>query len=94
MVYAPHENIADAIKRAGLPETHRIHWSEARKAEVVQAVREDRISFEEARERYLLSASEFRQWEELVDRRHRRPVEPKLPPEMRLQRAGYRLENA
>mgnify|MGYP001764416332 CR=1 FL=1 len=94
MVYAPHETVADAIKRAGLPETHRIHWSEARKAEVVQAVREERISFEEARERYLLSASEFRRWEELVDRRHRTIVQPKLPPEARAQAGAQRFEDA
>lgn len=94
MPYAPHESVADAIKRAGLPKTHRIHWSEARKAEVVQAVRDEVISFEEARQRYLLSTSEYRQWEELVDRRHRAPVQPKLPPEARLRTEALRFEDA
>jgi hypothetical protein len=55
MVYAPNENVTDAIKRAGLPRNHDIHWSKARKEEVVQAVREKLISFDEARWRYLLS---------------------------------------
>ena len=94
MPYAPHESVADAIKRAGLPRTHRIHWSEARKAEVVQAVRDDVISFEEARQRYLLSTSEYRQWEELVDRRHSVAVQPKLPPEARLRAETHRFEDA
>lgn len=94
MVYAPHETVADAIRRSGLPRSHRIHWSQARKAEVVQAVRNDVISFEEARERYLLSSSEFRQWEELVDRRHSAAVQPKLPPEARLRAEAQRFEDA
>lgn len=81
MPYAPHETVADAIKRVGLPKTHRIYWPEARKAEVVRAVRKQVISFAEARERYLLSHSEFREWEDLVDRRHRNEVKPKQPPE-------------
>jgi len=59
-------SIADAIKQAGLPMSHRVHWSKSRKADVVKAVREDIISFSEARERYLLSRSEFEQWEREV----------------------------
>ncbi len=70
MVYAPHETVSDAIKRAGLPQTHRIHWSEARKEDVVRAVHDRLISFDEARWRYLLSRTEFRQWEKQVDARH------------------------
>ena len=49
--------IADAIKSYyALPKTHRVHWSKARKDEVVRAVHDKAISFHEARERYLLSA--------------------------------------
>ena len=72
MPYAPHETVADAIKRAGLPEDHNIHWSESRKEEVVKAVRNKLISFDEARWRYLLSRSEFESWERTVDNRQRR----------------------
>ncbi|MEE1877161.1 DUF1153 domain-containing protein [Altererythrobacter litoralis] len=90
MPYAPHETVADAIKRAALPTTHRIYWSAARKAEVVRAVRKQVISFAEARERYLLSHSEFREWEDLVDRRHRDEVQPKRPPEA----VRHKLEEA
>lgn len=72
MPYAPHETVSDAIKRAGLPKDHDIHWSAARKEEVVRAVRDKLISFDEARWRYLLSKSEFESWAEQVDRRDRR----------------------
>jgi len=64
MAYPRNISIADAIKSYyALPRNHRVHWSKARKDEVVRAVRERRISFHEARERYLLSRSEFEQWE-------------------------------
>ena len=64
MAYPRNVSIADAIKSYyQLPRTHRVHWSKARKDEVVRAVRDRAISFHEARERYLLSRSEFDQWE-------------------------------
>ena len=64
MAYPKEISIADAIKSYyALPRTHRIHWSKAKKDEVVRAVRDRAISFHEARERYLLSRSEFEQWE-------------------------------
>jgi hypothetical protein len=64
MAYPRDISIADAIKSYNaLPRTHRVHWSKARKDEVVRAVRERAISFHEARELYLLSRSEFDQWE-------------------------------
>lgn len=69
MPYAPHETVSDAIRRAGLPQTHEINWTKSRKAQVVRAVRERLISFDEACWRYLLSRAEFRQWEKLVDER-------------------------
>ncbi|MDA0819203.1 MAG: DUF1153 domain-containing protein [Proteobacteria bacterium] len=75
--------MSDAITRAGLPENHDIHWSKARKEEVVQAVQEKLISFDEARWHYLLSHSEFRQWEQQVDARHTQKITPKQPLELR-----------
>lgn len=64
MAYPRDISIAEAIKRYNqLPKTHRVHWSKARKDDVVRAVRDRAISFHEARERYLLSRSEFEQWE-------------------------------
>jgi len=64
MAYPRDVSIADAIKSYyKLPKTHRVHWSKAKKDEVVRAVRDRAISFHEARERYLLSRSEFEQWE-------------------------------
>lgn len=64
MAYPGTVSIADAIKSYyALPRNHRVHWSKARKDEVVRAVRDRAMSFAEARERYLLSRSEFEQWE-------------------------------
>jgi excisionase family DNA binding protein len=64
MAYPRDISIADAIKSYyALPKTHRVHWSKARKDQVVRAVHDGAISFHEARERYLLSRSEFEQWE-------------------------------
>ncbi len=63
MAYPSNISIADAIRSYGLPRNHRVHWSKARKDDVVRAVREQAISFAEARQRYLLSRSEFEQWE-------------------------------
>jgi len=64
MAYPDNISIADAIKSYGLPRNHRVHWSKARKDDVVRAVRDRAISFAEARQRYLLSHSEFAQWEQ------------------------------
>lgn len=64
MAYPNNVSIADAIKSYyRLPRTHRVHWDRAKKDEVVRAVREGAISFHEARTRYLLSRTEFEQWE-------------------------------
>lgn len=63
MAYPRDISIAQAIKQYGLPKSHRAHWSPARKAGVVRAVHERAISFHEARDRYLLSRSEFEEWE-------------------------------
>lgn len=64
MAHPSNVSIADAIKSYyALPRTHRVYWSRARKNGIVRAVRNQAISFEDARERYLLSRSEFDQWE-------------------------------
>lgn len=63
MAYPRDISIADAIKRYGLPKSHKVHWSATRKADVVRAVHDRAISFHEARTRYLLSRSEFEEWE-------------------------------
>ncbi len=63
MAYPRNISIADAIKRYGLPKSHKVHWSATRKADVVRAVHDRAISFHEARTRYLLSRSEFEEWE-------------------------------
>ena len=67
MAYPYDSTVSAAIKRAGLPKSHKVHWSEQRKADVVRAVRDKLITFDEARWRYLLSRSEFRTWEEKVE---------------------------
>ena len=72
MAYPYDSTVAEAIKRAGLPKSHRVHWSDQRKSDVVRAVRDEVITFDEARRRYLLSRSEFRQWEEQVDQKKTR----------------------
>ena len=56
-------------ERRELPRSHDIHWSDARKTEVVRAVRDRLISFDEARWRYLLSKSEFKSWQRDLSKR-------------------------
>ena len=68
MAYSRHSTVSEAIKRAGLRESHDVYWSKSRKADVVKAVRDKLISFDEARWRYLLSRKEFKDWEQQVDR--------------------------
>jgi hypothetical protein len=64
VAYPRDVSIADAIKSYyQLPRSHRVHWSKARKDQVARAVRERAMSFNEASERYLLTRSEFEQWE-------------------------------
>jgi hypothetical protein len=47
-----------------LPQSHRVHWSRQRKEDVVRAVRDRLIAFDEARWKYLLSRSEFQSWQD------------------------------
>lgn len=74
MAYPYDSTVSEAIKRAGLPKSHKVHWSQARKAEVVRAVRDQLITFDEARWRYLLSRSEFRAWEQQLDQQQEREL--------------------
>jgi len=78
MPHPPVRTPDNRLARAGLPTTHDIHWSHARKEDVVRAVRDKLISFDEARWRYLLSRREFESWERSVDRRNKaeRVLEP------------------
>jgi hypothetical protein len=78
MAYPNDISIAEAIKQYGLPKSHRVYWSKSRKADVVRAVHEQAISFHEARERYLLSRSEFEEWEREVARSPRAASRRKL----------------
>jgi hypothetical protein len=48
------------------PQTRR--WVARRKAQVVAAVRDGLLSFEDACHRYSLSAEEFTSWEQAIDR--------------------------
>ena len=73
MAYPRNSTVSEAIKKAALPRSHDIHWSKARKAEVVHAVRDKLISFDEARWRYLLSQSEYQSWEQEVDKSGSQP---------------------
>jgi hypothetical protein len=65
-------------ERRLLPESYDVHWSPSRKAEVVRAVRDKLISFDEARWRYLLSHSEFKSWQKDLSSRGERDVEFEL----------------
>lgn len=69
---------ARSERRPLLPESYDVHWSPARKAEVVRAVRDKLISFDEARWRYLLSRSEFKAWQRDLSERGERNVEFEL----------------
>jgi len=53
------------IDRLPPPDTQR--WVMRRKAQVVAAVRDNLLTFEEACERYRLSEEEFKAWMELLD---------------------------
>lgn len=57
----PQQGPFDAKVR--LPESYDVNWTASRKAEVVRAVRDKLISFDEARWRYLLSQGEFKSWQ-------------------------------
>ena len=48
------------------PETRR--WVARSKAQIVAAVRDGRLTFEEACRRYNISAEEFLSWERAIDR--------------------------
>lgn len=62
------QSIAARIKQAGLPEHYNVHWSDTRKAQIVGAVRDRLITLDEARDRYLLSRSEFQSWKDRFEK--------------------------
>jgi hypothetical protein len=52
----------------GLPPDDTVRWVPSRKAAVLAAIREGRISLEEACRRWRLSVEEIRLWERAIDR--------------------------
>ena len=58
-----------------LPESYDVNWTTNRKAEVVRAVRDKLISFDEARWRYLLSQGEFKSWQQDLAQRGERNMD-------------------
>lgn len=52
----------------GLPPDDTVRWVPSRKAAVLRAIREGRISLEQACRRWRLSVEEIRLWERAVDR--------------------------
>jgi hypothetical protein len=51
-----------------LPPAGTRRWVARRKAQVVTAVRAGRLSFEDACQRYNISAEEYASWEQAIDR--------------------------
>lgn len=72
------ERLPAAAAKTGLPASYDVHWSRSRKAEVVRAVRDKLISFDEARWRYLLSRREFEGWQRELAREGHRDLEFEL----------------
>jgi Protein of unknown function (DUF1153) len=58
---------AGRIETGGLPPPSPKRWVPHRKAEVVAAVREGYLTFDEACERYALSVEEFLTWQHGID---------------------------
>lgn len=54
--------------RDALPPADTRRWVARRKAQVVTAVRDGRLSFEDACRRYSISHEEFLSWEQAIDR--------------------------
>ncbi len=77
---SPIDYEATRSERRLLPESYDVHWSPSRKLDVVRAVREKLISFDEARWRYLLSHSEFKSWQKDLSERGERDLEFELAP--------------
>ena len=67
MAYPYDSTVSEAIKRAGLPKSHKVHWSRAAQGRRGPRGARPADTFDEARWRYLLSRSEYRAWEEKVD---------------------------
>lgn len=59
---------AEAPDLSDLPPPDTERWVARRKAQVVGAVRDGRLSLEQACQRYCLSPEEFLCWERMIDR--------------------------
>lgn len=57
-----------ALTLDDLPPPNTRRWVARRKAEVVSAVRDGLLTFEEACQRYNISAEEFQSWEKAIDK--------------------------
>ncbi len=70
MAASAHAAPADAAETdlGDLPPPGTERWVARRKAQVVGAVREGRLTLDEACERYRLSPEEFLGWERMIDR--------------------------
>ena len=81
-----------------LPPQNIIRWTPSRKAAVVVAVRDSRITMAEALHRYRLTEEEFRSWQRAFERhglaglratRIQQYREPRQPPRLRKLRSRY-----
>ena len=55
------------LSRTQLPPADVAHWTPARKAEVVEAVRDGMASLEDVCERYAMAVDEFMSWSHAMD---------------------------
>jgi transposase-like protein len=62
-VIAAEVNVSRSTPTDGLPPADIVRWSPQRKASVVEAVHKGAIAFDEACQRYRLSADELLQWQ-------------------------------
>lgn len=58
---------AESLQRMALPDPNTVRWVVRRKAQVVAAVRNGLLSFEDACKRYRLSEEELQSWMDLLD---------------------------
>ena len=60
--------LAGKVDHTDLPAVREARWGAKRKAQVLQAMQAGTLSFDEACERYMLSAEELKSWQEAVGR--------------------------
>ena len=61
-------NVPGNLDHADLPAMREARWGARRKAQVLQAMQAGKLSFDDACERYMLSAEELKSWQEAVGR--------------------------